>query len=438
MFKWILPVVVAGGAVQAIAYDCDNQFQLLTGYRSDQAYFSLCSTLSDPDYYGYGKLEFRNVNFWQLELRGRGFFGHHLYLRGSAAISLVLGGRSRDSGVLDILSDPYNATLGQNYYSLFDNCGCDQPCPPCQGGCCDDKKFRNNVASNGWLSGYAWDAAAALGYLFYLSPEMGIAPVIGASFHQQRYKIVDSAFGPLPLQYFVVSPEDDFYLNNVALYSGAPENNSGTSEWVYENGAADPIIWSSLLEPGCRTVAASFGGCGSYSAYRPRWMGGFIGLDLLWAPSQNFTVTLEYELHLRHLSGRFDALGGSSCCGTECDPLAGCELCPQLRLSPFGAECKRFCPATISWDKWGWGQLFYFAFDYRCNSNWRVGAQIAYSLARAGGCSAIDPCASCCEVVNGAAVIGASDVANPIWSEATFQQARWRSISAQASIGYSF
>jgi len=473
-------------ATTASAFELRSELDLATGYRNDNARFGICSTLSDPRFFGYGLAKFRNINMWEVQLTGVGAITDNAYFRGLVGYATVLGGKYRDSGVFDILSDPFNATLGEDYYTCCAGCKCDDKCPPCSCECAD-KTYHRTVEAKASLSGSAWDASIALGYMFHASEEFGVAPVIGWSFNQQRYKTFNGSFGPIPLQYFPYScrsndPDNPFYDTHAPIFGGVAADASfagayglgnsssqGPTDLNVTSDAGLDVLFSAqgaawLLEgknaesqytAGCDMPCISFGQCPNNNSYRARWNGPFIGLDFLWTPSQDWNVTLGYELHYQHLSGRFDSIGGGNCC----DGVCSCESCPTFStvnaLFSFDGEgnlwdqCQRFCPASITWSSNGWGQVFSGAINYQCNQNWQAGIALRYTMANANGCDTIDPCSSCCEVLNGAAlwpeniqpgggVLAVVEEAAPVWSDASFQKARWRSFSAQVSVGYLF
>lgn len=472
-------------ATTASAFELRSELDLATGYRNDNARFGICSTLSDPRFFGYGLAKFRNINMWEVQLTGVGAITDNAYFRGLVGYATVLGGKYHDSGVFDILSDPFNATLGENYYACCVGCGCEDKCPPCTCECAD-KTYRRTVEAKASLSGSAWDASIALGYMFHASEEFGVAPVVGWSFNQQRYKTFNGSFGPLQMQYlpYACNSDGDFYTNNAPIFGGVASDAAFAGAYSVPNvtslivndinltsagpltefSAGGPGAWlltgkniESNTTAGCDLACTYFGQCPNNNSYRARWNGPFIGLDFLWTPSQDWNVTFGYELHYQHLSGRFDSLGGGNCC----DGVCSCDFCPKFSTvnalwtedgeTNLWDKCQGFCPASITWSSNGWGQVFSGAINYQCNQNWQAGIALRYTMANANGCDTIDPCSSCCEVLNGAALwsdalanqqvpgyIAVREEVAPVWSDASFQKARWRSFSAQVSVGYLF
>lgn len=444
------------------AFDLGSDFSVATGYRLDNAKVGLCATLSDPNYYGYGLARFKSINMWEIQLNGIGAITDNFYIRGMADYAVVLGGKYRDTGVFDMLSDPYNATLGANYYTC---CGCVcEECPPCNCDC-GDKVYRQTVASRGALKGQAWDAATAIGYMFHLSDEFGMGPALGWSFNQQKYRTTEGAFGPLQLQYRAVPCAPDFYVDNLFLISGTPE---GSSLFIGELTAesqqqcqADPDFIRNILgenpcsdvSVGCEAPCMGFGFCANDTIYRARWNGPFLGLDFFWRITQRWTMLFGYEIHLQRLNGKIITLGGDDCCACDCCPsfldsrasYLNQTVDEVLSSKAIPGECVSFCPACITWNKWGWGQVFYANASYMCNDNWYVGLMADFTMASVNGCAAVDPCESCCTVYNGAARDPVTTAAtlgavgdNPVWSAATFQKARWNSFVAKVSVGYLF
>lgn len=453
--KWVKAVLAAASTTAALsvgivasdasAFELRSQINLTSGYRSDNAKFAICSTLSNPNYFGYGEAKFQAVNLWEVQLMGIGAFTDNWYVRALVGYGAVLGGKYNDSGVFDILSDPFNATIGENYYTCCSGCGCDDVCPcDCT---CGEATYRTTVPTQGCVGGSAWDAWIAFGYMFHASEEFGIAPVIGWSFNQQRYKVKNGSWGPVPLMYELAACSEDksaldaFHTNNLPLVGGV---GAGYALDLY---AGETEIWSgdntSLTGPlntGCKAPCTVFGLCGDDTTYRARWNGPFIGLDFYWTPSQDWHVLMGYELHYQHLSAQFDSLGGGDCCTDYC----GCDYCPgftTLCSYEDGNYCVPFCASTITASSNGWGQVFYFNGYYQVNQNWQVGFELNYTMANANSCDSVDPCEACCVVCNGAAESltnsYATDV-NPYWQNATFQKARWRNFGAQVSVGYLF
>jgi len=427
---------------------------LNTGYRNDNARVGLCATLSDPNYYGYGLAKFQSVNMWEVQLAGFGAITDSFYIRAMADYATVLGGKYHDSGVFDILSDPFNATLGQTYYSC---CCCVDDCPPCNCDC-GDQTYRATVATQGALKGHAWDVSGALGYMFHISEEFGIAPVIGWSFNEQRYKTTSGSFGPMPTQYMLAPCSDDKWADNLFMMSGtAPRVGFGLGELDDNCTSLVRVIVGqnacSEFSVGCGAPCVAFGLCSNDTVYRARWNGPFIGLDFLWTPTQDWYLNFGYELHYQMMRGRFSTLGAGDCCNDNC----GCDYCPgflDMRASyeNSGADatflpgsCVPFCPSCISWSKNGWGQVFFAGLNYLCSENWQVGVLLNYTMANVSGCASVDPCESCCTVFNGAArdpvrtleALGEVGT-NPTWANGTFQKARWRSFGAQVLLGYVF
>ncbi|MFZ4099322.1 MAG: hypothetical protein ACOYKZ_03220 [Chlamydiia bacterium] len=458
--KWVKAVLASASTTAALsvsivaspasAFELRSDLNLTTGYRSDTARFAMCATLSNPDFFGYGDQKYRNVNMWTVQLNGVGAFTDNWYLRGFVGYATVLGGRVFDTGVFDILSDPYNATFGQDYYSCCKGCICED-CPPCDCGC--DLVYHNTVPAAASVGGDAWDADLAIGYMFHASEEFGIAPVFGWSFNQQRYTWNHSQWGPIPLMYQAIGgcaesddEANDFYSDHLIMDSGVAVGDSLVFEAGYV-GSTGTFVQSVDIEntagrvsdPGCGAPCVVFGGCGDDNIYRARWNGPFLGLDFVWTPSQDWYVVFGYELHYNHYSGRFDALGGVDCCDSSA---CGCDYCPSwTALCDEGDLCTTFVPATVTASSNGWGQVFNLDIQYMCNQNWQFGIDLNYTTYNASGCDAMDPCTSCYTVCNGAALVEQDDIDEdvyPVWQNAAFKKARWSSFAAQVSVGYLF
>jgi hypothetical protein len=105
------------------------------------------------------------------------------------------------------------------------------------------------------------------------------------------------------------------------------------------------------------------------------------------------------------------------------------------------ALCNTFVPETITFSSNGWGQVFNLYANYAMNQNWQVGFELGYKMRNVSDCEEVNPCASCNFVCNGAALIADDTSAGntwPIWANAAFKKARWRSFDAQVSVGYLF
>lgn len=450
------------------SFELASNVGVYTGYRSDSADFSLCSTLADFNYWGYGQAKFRSINLWDIRLTGIGAVSETFYYRGMAGYARVLGGRYRDSGVFDILSDPHNSALGEYYTSCCKGgCGCSDECAPCACQCAGaGQKYHQSVPSKGCLTGSAFDLSLALGHMFHSSDTLGWAPVIGWAFNQQRYKTLSTMWGPIPLTYFpsstCIATESGmpFYEDNAILVGGLAPTTGMLVAFDTPNSATFTVdstasevnqvtvegVGQRLLEPGlgCGPTCVRFGACGDNSSYRARWNGPFIGLDLLWDFAEGFRLQMAYELHYQRLSGRFDSMGGGGCCEQVCQ----CDSCPSFQKMLRGPGesrdyqniegCNSFCPQTITWHSRGWGQVVDASLAYQCGQNWLVGCALSYSMASASKCRAIDQCSSCCSVINPTARSRFDPDPQPYWKDARFRQAKWQSIVASLGLAYQF
>ncbi|MFZ4098873.1 MAG: hypothetical protein ACOYKZ_00900 [Chlamydiia bacterium] len=448
-----------------------------TGYRQDASSLSICSTLSDPDFFGYGKMRARNVRIWEIGIGAAASITDHAYARASIAYGFVLGGKVVDSGIADISSDPFNAVIGE-YYGT-----CCSVCPPCTdpGPCscdCDGAVYRHTVPVTATVKGNTFDFDLAFGFEFRACSDMIIAPVIGYQFNQQRQRWDQSIWGPISLAvnplsnsggnlgnigslcgYDVpydldseglITQDDGIYygdldaLNNpevlgYALIGNARLNSTiGTGETAVttENG---------LLGPQC----VGFGDCFNGTVYRARWNGPYIGIDLGWEFTSNWRAAASYALHFSHYNGEFTTFGGNQ--GSQCD----CNFCPQwleicgapandLTLTPIG-----FAPSQMAFATWGIGQEVNLATDYRCGQ-WAIGFALGYQYRQVSHCIPSDPCGSCVEVCNGslgghyvnpnAAVLSVvpDNGTSPIWQFANMQRARWSSFSALVTLEFMF
>lgn len=409
----------------------------------------LCATLSDPTLTGSGLAKFY-ANMWQLSLLGR-YNMAHLRMQAQVGYACALGGQYRDSGVFDLLSDPFNATLGANYL--------------CDGhAVCAAAGTAPLVPASGTVRGEAWDACANLGYSFCSKYRLQITPYMGWLYNRQRFSACDSSWGPIKLQYLPYANKDDFegqpfYAAMAPLFGGwdanfaaniaygvsdtskvesSPILDSSGSIIGFELKGTGPGVW--LLpqqQSACPVPCTYFGHCADASRYTANWNGPLIGLEVLY-DCERWAMSVGYDWQYLFMQASFNSLDN------------GCNGCPQFvnwQLNDVGLadfnQCASFCPATIRWHSPGWGQKLYATLQCRCLDSLLCGLRLQYASAQGfNGGSTVTPCQSCCSIVNGRAynpgVPEYSVTAYPYWSDALAYQNRWRSLSIQFSLAIAF
>ncbi len=453
-YRSVCMAMAALQVLEATAAQPQGEIELSTsGYRRDWAEFSLCADLSDPNISGSGTAKF-NVNMWELGLQANFKLQERLRVSAHVGYAVALGGKYRDTGLFDLLSDPFNATLGDNYSCC---------CP----GSCADSTMVPLVPSSGCLGGNAWQLSANLGYLLPLNEVLSVIPYLGWSYNTQRYAVHDGSWGPINLQYLPYANTETFdgqsfyeamapifggwahdFAANLAY--GVPSTSTVQSHPIFDGSGS--IIGFELLGTGpgvwlipqqqsaCEVPFTYFGHCPNSSRYRAAWNGPLLGLELSFATSRDWSAALGYELQYLLFSGSYSSIGKSSVCDS-CPQFVTWEL-NDVGLADFN-QCATFCPADIRWHSQGWGQMVYATLGCRCLESLQCGLRLQYSYAASfGGAEAVDPCQSCCCIVNGRSYNpGSAEYSNtsyPIWSNAQAYNSRWQSLSIQFSCGCEF
>jgi len=422
---------------------------LFTGYRQDSANLSICSSLSDPAAYGFGKLKARNVHIWEIGAVADYNFTEHATILGSISWGEVLGGKLKDSGVADLNGNPWNVVIGDDYSACC--------CPPCaqQAPCdcgCDGQEFRPLTPVTARLSGNVWDANIGLSYQFNASENFAIMPSIGYAFNRQSYTYRQAQWGPIHMSYqpFPCTIDDDdiayIHVANADIEGGtapvgiaAYKDDMPYHEYVLPFGAT--YYWMSETDPVTAPVASatttclSIGNCFDGSNYRARWSGGFLGLDLVFA-WQKVNFSLGYRAYLQNYSGRFKT--GGACACNSC--LSFYEAGKEWQNPPDGSwdeiisysqqlpKKQLAVDSEMRFSSWAYGQSLNVAADWYCGPV-NMGLYFDIGYRTAPGCTEVSPCASCEFVVNPALK---EDVTAqyPIWSNATKRNARWNYLRA--------
>ncbi len=410
---------------------------VFSNYRQDSGSFTLCSTLSDGQSIGYGKLRVRQAHICQLGLAVQAELTSRLSLELSADWGSVLGGNIRDSGVSDIISNPWNA-VSEDYASCclcsckVDTCDCD-----CQG-----IPSRSMVPVNAALGGNVWDVTVELDYHFNLSDQTKLYPTCGLAFNHQRSKLKHSTWGPIrteitPVSCEVKSPfdlgfqkatESDDLLVKV-------KNTDGSERYLLLDsityaqevaGSFFPVIPLTELE---NVSCVQFGSCFDSSVYKVGWNGIFAGLGMRHSWNKRFSFDLLYKLYLQMCNGSYTTFGGRQ--------LKGCiaNNCPQFvvndhlfQADPASNVTRRsFAPDDIHFSSLSYGQDIFASADVSCDDlKFGIFGLLGYRYAP--GCKSITPCQSCNTIVNGGLAIN-GNTELPIWSDATTRSIRWSTLS---------
>ena len=428
-----------------------------TGYRQDSDSISLCATLSDPSFFGFGKMKARNVRIWEIGIGAAGSITDHVYARGSLAYGYILGGQVGDTGVADINSDPFNAVLGELYGRCCVSCPCPDP-GPCSCDCAGSE-YRHTVPVSACVRGNTFDIDLAFGFEFRPCNDMVIAPVIGYQLNNQRQRWDQSIWGPLNLGFNAIRCGFDpdnlqamtlsqgiYYVDGIAD-GYQPQGYVVLPATIGPTTGGEGADWGTTLTSNLGPQCVTFGNCFDGTVYRARWSGPYVGLDFGWALTDNWRVAAAYALHVSHYSGKFTTFGGFN--GGQCD----CDLCPQFTSicgsnpSALSVGLLGFQPSEMRFGSWGIGQEANLATDYRCGQ-WAIGLSLGYQYRQSKHCTPSDPCSNCTEVCNGSlsahfvndtsTVVVPKNVVAPIWQDAALQKARWSSWSALVTLEYMF
>jgi len=435
-----------------------GELGLYSGYRQDSASFSICSTLSDPATFGFGKMRARQVHIWEIGAVANYRFTEDVGLAVNVSWGKVLGGRVRDSGVADINSDPWNAVIGGLYASCCD-CSCKPDLCQCT---CPDKFPRVLTPVQAGLTGNVWDVDIVLDYSYFLTENFSVTPMIGYAFNQQRYKFRNASWGPVQLalqfaacedlvkgrQPLKVGEEVDPGIDIAAILIELPWDNDVvglTSAAPYVVGDADLNILDYQYPlrgsiPECVQIASCFDG----TAYRANWNGGVIGLNFGYIVTNDWHLTLQYNFYLQNYSGKFSTFGGDRNSPCDCNQclsafVVGKEYLATGKTSPSGADLPRqgFANSEMRFGGWAYGQELALASQWRCN-DWVASIVGSVGYRYAPGCKEVSPCASCNFIENGGLRPDGGGDINPVWSDATAQGARWNSFQINANVAYLF
>lgn len=435
--------MAAGIACQAFASPAE--IAIFSNYRQDSGSLALCSTLSDGASMGYGKLRLRQVHIWQIGVAAAFGFADNFSVMVLADWGQVLGGQLRDSGVSDIVSDPWNAISG----SYGNCCLCSCEVDSCY--CGIQQKSQSMVPVKAALGGNVWDILLGVDYSFGLTEHTALAPMIGLAFNHQRSKLKNSTWGPIraeitPVSCFVKSPFDLSFQpvqdsdNLLVKVKGGDqaERYLWLDAITYAQqvaGSFFPVIPLTELE---NVSCNEFGSCFDGSVYKAGWNGAFVGLGLQHDFDEQLSFNIGYKFYLQSYQGSYTTFGGRSASGCVC------SNCPTFvvndstfRADPASAVVRQgFATDTIKMSGLAYGQELAAAANFQCNEyQFSLFASAGYRLLP--GCKNVSPCSSCNTIVNGGLVID-GNTERPIWSGATVRNVRWNSFNIGVSASYLF
>lgn len=250
----------------------DSSLEIGVGYRNDSLKWKTKSDFGgssygsgydsyDDDSYGASgaaslptitsKLDWKNLNIWQIEGRGRYITCDCIYLRGSADYGWITSGKNTDKDYI---------ALGSGSALEF-------------------------ASSSSHVKGHVYDVKLAVGYQFRLCDDtFAIAPLIGYSWHgqhfsdshlKQHFPALDGNYGDYSETRMANLAGTRSYYDDDYYYSGD-----------YDYSSSDSFGYST-----------SYGG--NHSKYHARWNGIFLGFDFdyTFGCCCDWTVFGSYEFH---------------------------------------------------------------------------------------------------------------------------------------------
>lgn len=249
----------------------DSLLEIGVGYRNDSIKWSTHGNFDNSSYgtsygssfdddqcdqnrFGFkSKLDWKNLNIWQIEARGRYITCDCIYIRTNADYGWITSGKNTDKDYLDI---------GSGSGSGFEF-----------------------ARSHSKVKGHVYDVKLAVGYQFKLCDDMfSIAPLIGYSWHGQH------------LEDHGLKQSFRSYGNDNVVPEEARSRSSGYSSY-----------YSSYYESyGSSSSSSSYSYSGNHSKYHTRWDGFFIGFDLDYVMCCEWDFFAGYEFHWADYHARGD------------------------------------------------------------------------------------------------------------------------------------
>ncbi|MBA3722376.1 MAG: autotransporter domain-containing protein [Parachlamydiaceae bacterium] len=166
MRKFIVPFMTSLLSCSAVfafwPEAADSSLEVGVGYRRDKFHWETNNSLVN-DVPTRSKIEWRDLNIWQIGIGGKYVTCDNLYFRGYADYGWITSGKARNT----------EFAIGDSSIS---------------GASADFNSSSNS--SNRSKKGHVYDASLAVGYVFKLCDDsFGIAPVLGYSWHGQHLNL---------------------------------------------------------------------------------------------------------------------------------------------------------------------------------------------------------------------------------------------------------
>ena len=251
----------------------DSSLEIGVGYRVDSLKWKTKSRFDDSSssYYSDSSegpfrlesdLEWKNLNIWQIEGRGRYITCDNIYLRGSADYGWITSGKNTDKD-----------KVGFNSYG-------------------SDFEFAH---SHSKAKGHVYDVKVAVGYQFKLCDDsFAITPLIGYSWQGIHLK-------DRHLRQTFASFDDGSSSNYTRAKELNAKQGSYYSDYYYDyysdyfSSYSDDYTFSPSYSSDYSSYSTSYGG--DHSRYNARWNGFFIGFDFDYSFCCEWDLFGSYEFH---------------------------------------------------------------------------------------------------------------------------------------------
>lgn len=214
----------------------ESSISISGGYRHDNLKWNTkCNDLDT-------KVNFKNINIWEIGLVGKYVTCNNIYFRGYANYGWLTSGHSVEKD-LEIDEEFDGSTV-----NVTDN-------------------FVEYSQSKNKLKGHVYDASLALGYQFtFCNCTASLSPILGYSWHGQNY-------------------------NGKKIPSSPCNVNNCENGGLFEPDLNDEL--------GFNTFSTD-----SRNLYHTRWNGPWLGLDFEYLIGCDWTVFLSYEYHWAHFHAK--------------------------------------------------------------------------------------------------------------------------------------
>lgn len=231
----------------------DSSLEIGVGYRQDHFKFTSVADLTDySDSYYTGtvfelppvgvksKLEWKNINIWQIEAKGKYVTCDNIYLRASGDYGWITSGKNRDRDSLFAGDGDYSSYYGDSF------------------------EFADSSSK---VKGHVYDVKLAVGYQFHTCDDtFSVSPLVGYSWHGQHFK--------------------DHHLR---------QNNNGFVAYDYTSSFSDYTYDYSSYGYDYSSYDYSYDG--EHSHYNTRWNGPFLGFDFDYSICCRWNIFGGYEFH---------------------------------------------------------------------------------------------------------------------------------------------